>query len=50
VVPNPFVNVDRSTLDNFTVACEYSRNSVSMVRIYQSHAQKASGVTIIYIL
>jgi len=30
---------------NFTEAREYSRNSVSMGRIDQSHAQKSSGVT-----
>jgi len=30
-------------LDNFTAAREYSRNSVSMGRIVQSHAQKESG-------
>jgi len=31
--------------DNFIAAREYSRNSVSIGRIDQSHAQKASGVT-----
>jgi len=45
VVPNPFVTADRSTFDKFTAARECSRNSVSMGRIDQSHAQKASGVT-----
>jgi len=43
VIPNPFVTADRSMLDNFTAAREYSRNSVSMGRIVQSHAQKESG-------
>jgi len=32
-------------LDNFTAAREYFRNSISVGRIDQSHAQKASGVT-----
>jgi len=32
-------------LDNFTAARECSHHSVSMGRIDQSHAQKASGVT-----
>jgi len=45
VVPNPFVTAERSMLDNFTAAREYSRNCVSMGRIDQSHVQKASGVT-----
>jgi len=46
LVPNPFVNVDWSMLDNFTAAREYSRNSVSVGRIDESHVQEASGVTI----
>ena len=46
VVPEPFCNrVYRSMFYNFTEAREYSRNSVSMGRIDQSHAQKSSGVT-----
>jgi len=43
VVPNTFVTADRSTLDKFTAAREYSCNSVSMGRIDQSHTQKESG-------
>jgi len=45
VVPNLFVTADRPVLDNYTAAQKYYRNSVSMRRIDQSHAQKASGVT-----
>ena len=45
VIPNPFVTADRWKLDNFAETRAYSRNSVSMRRIAQSHAQKASGVT-----
>jgi len=45
VIPNLFVTADQSTLDSFTAAREYYRDSGSMESIDQSHAQKASGVT-----
>jgi len=44
MVPNPFITAERSMLDYFTAAREFSRNSVSMGRSGQSHAQKVSGV------
>ena len=45
-VPNLLVTRDRSSLDHFTAAREYHRNSASMGRIDQSHVLKVSGVTI----
>jgi len=52
--PQLFVTADRSTLDSFTATREYvcsmtlslyARNSVSIGKTDQSHAQKVSGVT-----
>jgi len=43
--PQTFCNRRPAMLDNLTAAREYSRNSVSIGGIDQSHAQKASGVT-----
>ena len=45
VFPNPSLTANRSMLDDFTSAREYSSNRVSMGKIDQSHAQKASLIT-----